>query len=143
MLIKLVSVNQIIGIVSLIICSQVADLLHEVIVLVIELDVPATDLVFVELLLGSLSSILVVEDDQGRSGSFASGLLDVDVALINVVVLEELANVSLVNSVWETAHDQCSILVQGTDIFSQLTGHAVIIVIRWTIEVEVVPVGDD
>ena len=140
---NLVNIKAIISLASSPLRSQVADLLHEVIILVIELDVSATDLVLVELLLGSLGGVLVVENNQGGSGSLAPGLLDVDVALIDAVILEELADFILVNSVGETAHDQGSFLVHGTDVFGQLAGHAVIVVIGRTIEVQVVAVCDN
>ena len=123
--------------------SQVANLLHEVIVLVVQLNVSATDLLLVQLLLGSLSGIEVVEDDQGGTTSLTSGLLDVDIALLDVVVCEELADVGLVDPVGQASHDQGSVLVHRADVLAQLARHAVIVVVGRPVEVQVVAIGDD
>ena len=102
--------------------EQVADLLHELVVLVIKFNVSTLgpDLFLMELFFGRLGVLLVVKNDQGRTSSLAIEFLDKDDGFIDTSMSPvELDDISRLDLVGQTPHDKGSLLVVGSDILGE------------------------
>ena len=104
---------------------QIADFLHELVVLVIKLHVSplGTNFLFVELFLGGLSDLLGIENNEGRPSSLSIEFLHENARLGDIsVTFEEFHNVHGLDLVGQPSHDESSFLVVGSDILWKFDG---------------------
>lgn len=119
---------------------KIADLLHEKILAVEKLNVSSLDLLLVKSGLGILSNIKVLKDDESGSSSLSIEFLHEDVVIGDVSVsIEELLDLILGDSVWESSHDEASLLVVVTNILGELD-NITTSTVGWAIEVSVISI---
>ena len=87
---------------------QSADLLHELVVLVIKLDVStfSTDLFLVGLFFSLLGLFFVFKNDESRSSSLAIEFLHEDGTLSDAITYKELDDFGCLDLVRQTSHDE-------------------------------------
>ena len=125
---------------------QVADLPHERVIAVVQLDIAASELTLVQGALGICRDLLRLEKHEGRASALAVLLLNVDVVSGDAAkTVEKVLNLTSLNAVWQTAHDQSPVLVVAADVVRQPSGLATeaAATAARAIEVQVVAIRDD
>lgn len=128
---------------------QVANLAHERVSTVVELDVAAfsSDLPFVQGALGVLSDALRFEQDKGRTGASTVLLFDVDVVGGEASkAIEERLDLWGLDPVRKTAHYECPVLVVAADIVREASSFAASVASAtsagWTVEIQIIAIAD-
>ena len=94
-----------------------AVLLHEVVMLIEELDPSSSDFLFVQGVLGILSNVLVFEEHEGLTRSSPSLFLDKDVILGEFTKFcEKLGDFLMLNSERQASQEKCPVLVFVVDL---------------------------